>query len=70
MAENDNTANHGFEIPEETRRAAKGLIQQAFDLIAEQLRRLRADVDKFDKHRDETQEKINRGARRTDGRIV
>lgn len=57
-------------ISDELRKQAESLIAQAFDFFRRQFGSLSNELDAIDlKHR-ETRQRIKRGPRRTDGRIV
>jgi hypothetical protein len=57
-------------IPKELQERARQIVNEAFQLLADQTRRLAEDVSEFDEHRKDVKRRIDRGARRTDGRIV
>lgn len=57
-------------IPEEFQAKAKSLIGQAFGLFADHFKSLTEDIANYHKKRREVQERIDRGARQTDGEIV
>jgi hypothetical protein len=49
---------------------ARGIIDHAFQFFSEHFARISNDLEMLDKEHKEVKERIKRGARRTDGRIV
>lgn len=59
-----------IQISEEAQEETKSLIKEAFQLFDEQMKDMAADFAEFNRKRQEVRERIQRGARRTTGRIV
>lgn len=59
-----------LDIPAEAEEQAKKLIGDAFNLFAEHARNVADDLAAFNRRRQEVRGRIERGARRTSGRIV
>ncbi|HZP81288.1 MAG TPA: hypothetical protein VFB21_06605 [Chthonomonadaceae bacterium] len=59
-----------IQISEEVQEEAKSLIKEAFQLFDNQMKNMAADLAEFNRKRQEVRERIQRGARRTTGRIV
>ena len=67
---NTNEEQNAAGIPQEVQEEAKQIITDAFRLFADHLKRITDDIAEFDKTRKEVRGRIDRGARRTSGRIV
>lgn len=59
-----------IEIPEQVQASAKDLVQEAFRVVAEQAKKLSEEFSEFEREDDATRRRIQRGVRRTSGRIV
>ena len=57
-------------ISQEVQEEAKRIIDDGFRLFADHVKRIKDDMAEFDKNRKEVRGRIDRGARRTSGRIV
>jgi hypothetical protein len=57
-------------IPDEVSQQARSFIEQAFRFFRTHFSSLSRDLEKVDSEHRAIKERINRGARRTDGRIV
>ncbi len=60
----------GVEVSPEIQERAKSLIRESFDLFTNLAKQLSDDFTAFAKNRERVRERIHRGARQTDGRIV
>ena len=60
----------GIEIPETVQEEARGIVRGAFRLFADHNKRLADDLAEFNGTRKKVREEVERGARRTTGRIV
>jgi hypothetical protein len=58
------------DLPADVKETAKGFIRQAFELFTGHTKRLAEELADFNKHQAEVRERIKRGARRTDGRVI
>ncbi len=65
--ENDNAA---IDVVDDTGREAQVFIKDVFRLLSEQVKQVTDDVAKFNEKRKVVKERIQRGARKTSGRIV
>lgn len=59
-----------LEIPEEIQAQARDLIRDSFALLADNGARLRENLQRFKANQEAVKARIERGARRTNGRIV
>ncbi len=57
-------------FPEDIQEKAKKMISEAFRLFGDHTRRMTEDLAEFNQKHQETQRRIQHGARRTTGRIV
>jgi len=60
----------GMDIPETVQEETRSIISGAFRLFADHNQRLADDLTEFNEKRKQVRENIDRGARRTTGRIV
>ena len=59
-----------MDVPETVQDEARSIVQGAFRLFADHTQRMTDDLAEFNQKRRRVQESIDRGARRTTGRIV
>lgn len=59
-----------IDVPESVQEEARNIVTGAFQLFSDHNQRLADDLLKFNQKRRQAQEPIERGARRTTGRIV
>lgn len=59
-----------IDVPESVQEEARNIVTCAFQLFSDHNQRLADDLLKFNQKRRQVQETIERGARRTTGRIV
>ena len=59
-----------LEVPETVQEEARGIVRGAFRLFADHNKRLADDLAEFNGTRKKVREEVERGARRTTGRIV
>ncbi|MGI8654743.1 MAG: hypothetical protein ACR2LC_05950 [Pyrinomonadaceae bacterium] len=69
MQENNDKPVSPF-ISEESQEKAKAAIDSAFRAVTEHIGRMADNIAAFNKERQEMQGRMNRGSRRTNGRIV
>jgi hypothetical protein len=60
----------GLDIPETVQEETRNIVSGAFRLFADHNQRLADDLTEFNEKRKQVRENIERGARRTTGRIV
>lgn len=59
-----------IDLPEDVKDKAKGMIDAAFRLFADHAQNMADELATFNRNRQEVRDRIERGARRTSGRIV
>ncbi len=60
----------GVDVPEDVQEEARSIVRGAFRLFSDHNQRLADNLAEFNQKRRETAETLDRGARRTSGRIV
>lgn len=59
-----------IELPSDFEETATELVKNTFDAVSKGMKRLAQDIDDFDKRFEETQKKIDKGAKKTNGLII